>query len=209
MSTKIAKKLFDDFKPQSKQAWLDKIEADLKIESHTDLNWKLGSKMMVSPFAHLEDQKIRHTPINRKAGWRLACPIYATDPNLANQECLDLLSRGCDALHIITIGEVSAEYFKVLFNKINLSWITLQFMAIPSKILTLQKSFNQFLRAEDIDPTTVRIAWGHMDSDHLHLSLDAFALTEGPILLVEQETSTFDRHIEGDVILTPPCQSKN
>jgi methylmalonyl-CoA mutase len=55
--------LFDAFAPVSKEAWLKKIEKELKGQPLEGLDWALGSELTVSPFANREDWPFETPPL--------------------------------------------------------------------------------------------------------------------------------------------------
>ena len=92
--------LFEAFPPISKQAWIARIEKDLKGKPLQDLQWQLEEAIELAPFYHPDDG-----PFNAPAlqgartnnEWEIGEYISVEDFHQANAEALEGLNGGAEA----------------------------------------------------------------------------------------------------------------
>jgi methylmalonyl-CoA mutase len=136
--------LFSEFQVTSKSQWLARIEKDLKGRPISDLYWQLtnttqGSEAsIIDPFPHAEDFKGRFPePLVGKMStntWAIVenIPVKNKDYKAANKQALKALMGGVNALHFIFETDPNALQMAMLFNDIELDYISVQF-SLPSK----------------------------------------------------------------------------
>jgi methylmalonyl-CoA mutase len=129
-----------DFPSISKQAWLDKIETDLKGKSLDSLDWQLSSDLSISPIASREDLDAEFEAIQSRGdnNWFILEEITATNPKDANSDAIQALEGGATALSF-TIPETVD--FDALLKDINLEWIFIQIKGSED----VAKSFHSYL----------------------------------------------------------------
>ena len=92
--------LFDTFPPVSKQAWLAKVEKDLKGKPFQDLQWQLEEEIEIAPFYHPEDGPFENPSLkgNRPDNdWEIGEYIEVEDFREANDNLLEGLNGGVEA----------------------------------------------------------------------------------------------------------------
>ena len=129
-------KLFENFPPVSTQAWLDKINVDLKgADFNKKMIWKTNEGFSVKPFYRSEDLKdlravdslpgefpyVRGT---KKSGnhWDIRQNIEVRDYNGANSKALLLLSKGVTSIgfFIAEPESVNLKNFEILLKDLPL-----------------------------------------------------------------------------------------
>ncbi len=135
------KHLYSEFNEVSKKEWLDKVEKDLKGKAIENLNWLPGEKLTFSPFAHADDVQDTYTPLSNNQSdndWEIGEEIHVSDFQEANDQSLEALEGGCQALCFVFQKSPSQQDLKLLFQNIKLDWISsyyrLNFSFSPSSI---------------------------------------------------------------------------
>ncbi|MCI5081341.1 MAG: methylmalonyl-CoA mutase family protein [Saprospiraceae bacterium] len=90
--------LFQDFSPVSKEAWLAKVEKDLKGKALEELHWHLGT-LTLEPFYHSDDQIVTGPIAMKKSNndWQIGDSIRKGYPQKANKMALQGLMGGVNA----------------------------------------------------------------------------------------------------------------
>lgn len=124
------KKLFSEFSSKTKAEWLAKVEKDLKGKPMGGLNWALTEELNFSPFAHAEDLKKLPNPIveNRESNaWEMGVFIKVADFKIANEEALNALENGANALCFELEKTPNRTELTTLLKDIQHEWITTHF----------------------------------------------------------------------------------
>ncbi len=93
--------LFSEFPPTSKEAWLAKMEKDLKGKPLKDLYWQLEEQVELAPFYHPDDRSGEPPPplsAGRSSNdWEIGEYIDVKDIAQANKDALEGLQGGVEA----------------------------------------------------------------------------------------------------------------
>lgn len=93
------RKLFSEFQEVSAKQWKQKIQVDLKGADYNEtLVWESPEGIKVKPFYHSDDGVRTFQAERKKIAWKIICPIYAGNAQLANQKALNMLQRGVESL---------------------------------------------------------------------------------------------------------------
>lgn len=159
-------KLFAEFDAPSRQAWLDKIQVDLKgADFNKRLVWRTNEGFNVQPFYLKEDVDKLSTPDalpgdfpfvrgNKKKDneWYVRQEIDAADPAVANRKALEVLNKGIDSLSFRIPGsEVSPEFIETLLNGIHCEAIELNFNTCKRHTLQLAGILDRYFEQHGYD----------------------------------------------------------
>ncbi len=143
--------LFKEFKPVTKQEWLEKVTKDLKGKKSIDsFNWQVED-MEFTPFYHSEDA-INATPIvdgRSDNTWEIGerIVIQNEDYAAANQQAVDALMKGANALLFVVDKSPTSAQLITLLENIQLEWISTHFRANNS--LELAQTLVQVIEAKE------------------------------------------------------------
>tara|TARA_R110002033_G_scaffold43363_2_gene85012 strand:- start:2156 stop:4006 length:1851 start_codon:yes stop_codon:yes gene_type:complete len=171
------KELFTDFKPVTKQEWIDKVNIDLKGEDfNKKLVWKNLSKLDFQPFYNAEDTLgyLTNTGKNSQVSinYRNITVKSAED---GNRETLKAVNEGVTGL----ILEVSENVLATdLLNGVNLNEMAVSFV-LKNDAISFAKDFFAFVEQNLDNPKNLR---GYFD-----LQLISNYVTKGSL-----ETSKFE-----------------
>lgn len=121
--------MFKEFKPVSKEEWLEKVTKDLKGKKSIDsFNWELDG-MEFTPFYHADDKNGGFPLINEKPNnsWEIGERIIVSDYKTANEQALAALQKGANALLFIFDKKPSLENLTILLKDIQHEWISTHF----------------------------------------------------------------------------------
>ncbi|MGB0863136.1 MAG: methylmalonyl-CoA mutase family protein [Saprospiraceae bacterium] len=131
--------MFPEFKRVSKKEWLEKVTKDLKGKKSIDsFNWEFDG-MEFTPFYHGDDinggddgeEKVYLCPTvtNGKTQntWEIGERIIVSDYKAANQQALEVLQKGANALLFILNENPALDNLNILLNDIQLEWISTHF----------------------------------------------------------------------------------
>ncbi len=125
--------LFEEFKAIGKQAWLDKIEKDLKGKPLDALNWRIDDELSLNPFYTSEDlESIPNIElIKESSDWEIGEKYVCRKENFAevNSMALEGLQNGVQSLFLDFEDTPDAEGFSQLLNNIELTFISHHFGA--------------------------------------------------------------------------------
>lgn len=157
--------MFNEFKPTSKQEWLDKVVKDTKGKrALEDFNWQLDS-LTVSPFYHLDDieKPLPNLSVKADNNWEIGTSIVCKDPKTANQQALAALESGAQALCFI-FGEVpEKKQLEIALTNIQHEWISTHFRAPLKAYPDLINHFLEVLQDKKQDPAKVHCAFSSME----------------------------------------------
>ena len=145
--------LFKEFKPVTKQEWLEKVTKDLKGKKSIDsFNWQVED-MEFTPFYHSEDA-INATPIvdgRSDNTWEIGerIVIQNEDYAAANQQAVDALMKGANALLFVVDKSPTNAQLITLLENIQLEWISTHFRA--NDCLELAENFIEVIREKEED----------------------------------------------------------
>ena len=139
-------KLFDQFAPNTKQEWIDKVTADLKgADFNKKLVWRTNEGFNVQPMYRAEDIKdfkttdslpgeypyVRGTRTDNT--WYIREDVVVEDAAAANAAALDLLDKGVTSIGFAMKIDATAEVMATL-------------LVVPTKLLPLRKPLPNTLR---------------------------------------------------------------
>ena len=133
--------LFKQFQPVSKAAWLAKVEKDLKGKAIEDLNWTIQDDLVIPPFAHADDIAKAYPSLNQQRttnSWEIGVKVVVGNMQIANQEALNALANGANAIAFELTKSPSKNDLKILLKDIELEWISTHF-------IFKQKSWKRFI----------------------------------------------------------------
>ena len=153
-------KLFDQFAPNTKQEWLDKVTADLKgADFNKKLVWRTNEGFNVQPMYRAEDIKdlkttdslpgeypfVRGTKTNND--WYIRQEIEVCCPKAANEKATEILGKGVTSLGFKLKENIDAEGLKTLLAGIDLAKVEVNFDCCPNKALQLAKDLVEVVKA--------------------------------------------------------------
>jgi len=133
--------LFKQFQSVSKAEWLAKVEKDLKGKPIDGLNWEVNDDITLTPFAHADDLGAASQPLTNQRTtntWEIGVKVQVGNMQLANQEALNALMNGANAIAFELRKSPSKEDLKILLKDIELEWISTHF-------IFKQKSWKRFM----------------------------------------------------------------
>ncbi|GAB5550515.1 MAG: hypothetical protein Sapg2KO_01060 [Saprospiraceae bacterium] len=149
--------MFNEFKPTSKQEWLDKVVKDTKGKrALEDFNWQLDS-LTVSPFHHQDDieELLPNLSIRADNNWEIGTSIVCKDPKTANQQALTALESGAQALCFIFEEVPDKKQLEIALTNIQHEWISTHFRAPVMAYPNLINQFLDLLQDKKQDPAKV------------------------------------------------------
>lgn len=170
-------RLFDEFKPVSRQEWHDKIIADLKgADYNRKLVWKTREGFSVNPYYTADDLPDegsqgsfpREFPFRRgnklDNTWRIRQDIYVKDISEANKKALDILMKGVNSLGFIfdpslepTIDDIEKLCENIFADAVELNFVCHRnSLKVVQYVEKLVKKYNRELQdiygSVDFDP---------------------------------------------------------
>ena len=160
--TTFDENLFSEFPPVSTEEWMAKITADLKgAPFDKKLIWKTGEGFDVQPFYRKEDIEEMKTAASMPGefpyvrgtkndnNWKVRQNMDVTDFKAANQQALDLLSRGVTSLGFHFKGdEVNAENVAILLKDICPETTELNFATCNGKSELLIQLLTEYFKTQ-------------------------------------------------------------
>ncbi|MBK7870095.1 MAG: hypothetical protein IPJ74_05090 [Saprospiraceae bacterium] len=122
-----ATNLFEGFQSVSKSEWLAKIEKDLKGKPLADLQFQLEEDITLESFYHREDFNEFYEPLTGKNTWQIGEYIEASNVKTANEQALEALNGGANALLFELRHELSEDELSQLLAGIELEYIQTNF----------------------------------------------------------------------------------
>ena len=170
-------KLFTDFKPSSKQEWLDKITIDLKgADFNKKLVWHTQEGFNLQPFYMLSD--IDEMPSTRPLPgqypfvrgnntianhWYIRQNLICDDANKAHTEIAELLTKGVDSFGLhIPYEKLSQEFVEKLLQDLPLDKIELNLSTCQRHMGKLALLLSSYLNVADIKHEIIH---GSLDFD--------------------------------------------
>lgn len=177
---------FNEFSPVSKQAWLTKIERDLKGKPLEELLWQLREDWTISPFPHADDLEALPSPISlgkSNNAWEIGEEIVVTDAKAANLLSLNALNGGATALLFHLPKDFGAKHFSTLLKDIQLEWISTHFTggAIAD--------FVGYLKTTNFDLRKLKGSWRNANETTSELPHFIFHAISGAPYLIDTSQS--------------------
>uniref|UniRef100_UPI00404B9508 methylmalonyl-CoA mutase subunit beta n=1 Tax=Flavobacterium sp. TaxID=239 RepID=UPI00404B9508 len=154
--------LFNEFETVSAKAWKQKIQYELKGADYNEtLVWESLEGIKVKPFYHADDAIANHFVARDQNTFTIIQPIFVHDVQKSNQNAINKLSRGAEAIHFTIENEKTdidllfqnlpkeAEYL------IEMTFLSVSFLKKLQQIAVAKNLHFRFL----IDPI------GHLTSD--------------------------------------------
>lgn len=170
--------LFSDFKPVTKQEWVDKANIDLKGEDfNRKLVWKTLNDINWQPFYHLEDtQDFLNNTGENSPGLINYRRIEVSSAESGNKQALKAVIEGVNGLLFNIEKNVSVTS---LLNGIDLNQITVSFILTKDETYFSQELFN-FVKNKGIDTKSLKgyidlgiisnyLTSGHLDSSQFQV----------------------------------------
>lgn len=172
------KALFKDFKGNSKEEWLAKVEKDLKGKPLESLDWEWSKGDTFKPFYSEGDlgknPRVGLTNTLKNNDWEIGATIKVLDFKSANKEALLCLSAGANAICFNIEMSFDLADLDVLLNDIQLEWISSHFMISIEMQDSFLRLFNQVVlqKKQDINQVHFSLAFlgGHSGqiADFIH-----------------------------------------
>ena len=152
-------KLFDQFAPNTKQEWIDKVTADLKgADFNKKLVWRTNEGFNVQPMYRAEDIKdfkttdslpgefpyVRGTRTDNN--WYIREDIVVEDAKAANAQALDLLEKGITSLGFVMEIDATKEVIAALLHDIDITKVEINFRGCPNKAVVTAKALAEYLK---------------------------------------------------------------
>lgn len=103
MKEKQLKNLFNDFPEVSAKEWKQQIQVDLKGADYNEtLVWNSPEGIDVKPFYHNDETPIKASIPGHPSHWSITQAIYIDDFDIAKSLSQEALSKGANALRLIT-----------------------------------------------------------------------------------------------------------
>lgn len=164
--------MFSEFKSTSKAEWLAQVTKDLKGKPLESLNWQIEG-MEFTPFYHGEDA-LNANPITDGRSdntWEIGERIVVQNENYAaaNQQALDALSKGANALQFVFDVRQTAlplptqTELKTLLENVQLEWISTHFQANSGKELI--ENFIFIINEKKQNPNEVNCSFNIKNND--------------------------------------------
>jgi methylmalonyl-CoA mutase len=158
--------MFKEFKGVTKTEWLAQVTKDLKGKPLGSLNWQVEGIEM-TPFYHSEDA-LNATPITENRAdnsWEIGERIVVQDGNYAaaNQQALDALSKGANALYFVLDENPNQNELTILLANIQLEWMSTHFQANDWK--TLIENFIFVINKKEQNPNEVNCSFNIKNND--------------------------------------------
>ena len=146
-------KLFDQFAPNTKQEWIDKVTADLKgADFNKKLVWRTNEGFNVQPMYRAEDIKdfktidslpgeypyVRGTRTDNT--WYIREDVVVEDAAAANAAALDLLDKGVTSIGFAMKIDATAEVMATLLHDIDITKVEINFVGCPNKAVATAKA---------------------------------------------------------------------
>lgn len=163
-------KLFSDFTSPTREAWMEKIQADLKgADYQKKMVWKTHEGFNMEPFYRREDlEGMAQTDAlpgefpylrgNRKDNnrWLVRQEIDANDAREANAKAIDLTCKGVTSLGFkIPRKELSAAFIATLLEGIKADEVELNFRTCQGHTLELARLLAAYFTEKGYDPKSV------------------------------------------------------
>jgi methylmalonyl-CoA mutase len=175
------KRLFSEFQPVSTQDWETKIFEDLKgADYDKKLIWRTEEGFSVKPYYRSQDlEQLKwlegmpgHFPFTRGThgggnSWLIRQDIDSAEPEIANAEAADAISRGATAIGFDTSKIHSASGFRLLFQNIDLSKVSIHLHSAASYSKLLDY-LDEYLKASNFDTLQLK---GSFDFDPISYAL--------------------------------------
>ena len=162
--------MFEEFKSVSKREWLEKVTKDLKGKKSIDsFNWELDG-MEFTPFYHADDKNSDLSPIGAKPtnSWEIGERIIVTDYKAANQQALEALQKGANALLFIFDETPTLENLTILLKDIQNEWISTHFN------LDVSENFVKVIQAKNQNTSEINCSFSLNDISKLEDYVNQF-----------------------------------
>lgn len=120
------KYFFDEFDATSKEAWLEKVKADLRGKALESLNFEVEEGLEMTPFFHRSDAaKYPTDGLNnfRKADWKIGAGFEVKEPVVVNAVLKEALAGGVNApMFLVNEGMTLSDIAK-LYEGVEPAWI--------------------------------------------------------------------------------------
>ena len=159
-------KLFSDFPGVSTEAWMEKINVDLKgADYEKKLVWRTNEGFKVKPFYRQEDLEGLKTTEglpgqfpyirgNKKDNnnWFVRQEINVTDAKEANAKALDILNRGIDSIGFhVSKKDLSPAFIETLLKDIYVEYIELNFYTCVGATVKLAELLVDYFKQRGCD----------------------------------------------------------
>ena len=180
--------MFQEFKPVSKQEWLEKVTKDLKGKKSIDsFNWELDG-MEFSPFYHADDingtDKACLIPTAKtKNSWEIGERIIVSDYKDGNAQALAALQKGANALLFVLNENPTFDDLNILLKDIQLEWISTNFNIGSADLID---NFIKIIQSKNQNPAEINCSFPLNDASKLENYTNQ--LPKGTFLSVNVET---------------------
>ncbi len=162
--------LLADFPAVTTEAWLAKINADLKgADFNKKLVWKTNEGFNVMPFYRAEDIANLHlsdaAPGNfpyvrgtkKNNNWYVRQNMDVADAKSANEKMLDLLNKGITSFGLMLKGDkLDVDFVVTLLNNIDPEKVELNFYSCISQVPDLLEILTQYYASKGYDASKLK-----------------------------------------------------
>ena len=136
MAVDILKEIYQDFKENSKEDWIQQASKDLKDKSLSDIDWKLNEDVSQAAYYTASDLPIWDHSILKQHNpdWQVGEYYFVEDYKVTNAQLLQDLMHGLNAPVLSFKNSPSLADFKVLFNGIGLDHIFVHFDSSENQV---------------------------------------------------------------------------
>lgn len=139
--------MFSEFPKTTEKDWIEKVEKDLKGRAFQELFWQIDEGLEVAPFYHSKEV-LTGVPTNKQSSnrWEIGETIFVKNPKSANGQLLNALANGVNAPRFVIDGLLDETQLSVLFDKVELSFISVHFLIKNAKsALPFLQNFYKYL----------------------------------------------------------------
>lgn len=169
--------MFNEFKPTSKQEWLEKVVKDTKGKRQlADFNWSLNS-LTISPFYHQDDfaKPLPNLSFKANNNWEIGTSILFKNAKTVNQQALAALEAGAEALCFVFEEVPDKKQLEIGLANIQHEWISTHFRAPEQAYPQLIDHFLAVLQDKAQDPTKVPCSFASTEvASNLSGKLEAY-----------------------------------
>ena len=122
------------------------------------LDWQINEAIKVSPFAHSDDFKEKYAPISSQRSsnaWEIGVKVKVANWKLANQEALNALSNGANAVCFELSKSATKIEFQTLLKDIQLEWVSIHFILKQKPWKRFMSFFLDYTQKNQLDTTKI------------------------------------------------------
>lgn len=136
MAADILKEIYQDFKENSKEDWIQQASKDLKDKSISDMDWQLNADITQAAYYAASDLPSLNSAIlkTHQPDWQIGERYHVVDYKATNAQILSDLMHGLNAPVLSFEHSPSLEDFKILFKEVGLAYIFVHFDTTDNQV---------------------------------------------------------------------------